>query len=160
MKNIIFILFLSFGLCLFAQWQKQGVVSGTINDLKQAQNSDNIFFSTAGGIFNYYLITGGMFTDYSLNLPSGPVIKFDELWDEGTTQRYIVVLHENGVFVKNSSTPWVRADEFGLVDGSNNPIGYKNPRAVAITKNVPETNYDVYLALYGYGIFKRGFLWR
>ncbi|MEJ5165769.1 MAG: hypothetical protein WHV67_01930 [Thermoanaerobaculia bacterium] len=160
MKKILFLFYLIFSIGIFAQWQKQGVVSGTINDMKQMHNASSSYLATAGGFFYFDPFGGPSFYDYSNNLPAGPVLKFDEVRvvDQSNEYWYFAALLESGVYVWNPNLGlWIWADEYGLMDSVGNQIGYKNPRSVAITNTGSPTNFDVYLALYGYGVYKRSF---
>lgn len=73
MKNYIFILFLFFSLVVLSQWEKQGIASGNINDLKKMQEIGDILIGTDGGIFQYVSTSGGFFVDLSQNLPLSPI---------------------------------------------------------------------------------------
>ncbi len=156
MKNYIIILFLFLSLGAFTQWEKQGVASGNINDLKKMQEIGDILIGTDGGIFQYVSTSGGFFVDLSQNLPPSPISKMDELYDTGILQRYVSVLTDIGVFIKSDMTNWIWADEKGLQNQTGQPIGYKDPTGIALTKNL-SGSYDIYLALKGYGIYKRSF---
>ncbi len=151
---ILFITFLSFS--SFSQWIKEGTASGNINDLKKGQNSSYVYLGIDGGFISY-LPSSEAFSDNSLNLPSGSILKFDELFDSSNNRRYFAVLSENGVYVRNSSmSKFLWANPRGIIDSSENPTDYLNLKGIAITKD--STNkYAIYLGMKDYGIFKKLF---
>jgi len=157
MKNFIFVLFLVLSLGIFAQWEKQGVASGVINDITAFDHSVGENFIHIGaetGIFYHSEMYSENWYDESLGLKDSSLKKICGLWDQIASDVH-AVLSEDGVYAKGTGN-FVWADEKGLQTGTGQPIGYKNTSGIALEKE-NTGRYNVYLSLSGYGIFKRPF---
>ncbi len=142
---------------LAAQWQKQGVASGSVTDLLR-------LYGTSGTEHLWWLGTeAGIFSaDYNFNWvdrSSGlysPRIKRLDGYPINMVSQATALLAEDGVYARMSGPQYVWADTDGLHSGVGEPFGYASATDVSTAEN-PDGSMTVYAAFDGHGVFKREF---
>ncbi|HPR63493.1 MAG TPA: hypothetical protein PK014_04670 [Thermoanaerobaculia bacterium] len=139
-------------------WEKQGVVSGSVNDIFRFPSQVDIWIATEAGIYSSWDPYDNTisWSSYNNGLVDLSVKKLTGV--NGTPDGALAALAGDGVYGKISYDPgWVWADTAGLEDGSGNQVGYRDAVSIAMAPGWAMSTWDVYLAIRGVGIFTRTF---
>ena len=139
-----------------AQWQKQGVASGTVNDILRVEGTSGTdwswYLATEGGVFRSSVASGTW--DYGAGL-GNPAVKRIDGYRISPMNYMTAVLANDGIYARHSLGYYLWADTAGLHDDLNRPMGYEGATDVAVADmgGTPR----VYLGFDGLGVWWRDF---